>query len=104
MEQAFYKGHLRSAHNVEAVDPDGAGRSVGHDVIYEELCLGFIKPESKAKYLDVVTRAREVDGIDSIIFGCTEVGLLIDQDDFDIPTFDTTELHARAALDFALSE
>ncbi|MEM8971130.1 MAG: aspartate/glutamate racemase family protein [Pseudomonadota bacterium] len=104
MEQDFYKGHLRSAHNVEAVIPDDAGRTVVHDVIYEELCQGVIKPESKAKYLDVVTRAREVDGIDSIIFGCTEVGLLIDQDDFDIPTFDTTELHARAALDFALSE
>ena len=104
MEQDFYKGHLSSAHGIEAVIPDDAGRTVVHDVIYEELCQGVIKPESKAKYLDVVKRARETDGIDSIIFGCTEVGLLIAQDDFDIPTFDTTELHAKAALDFALSD
>ncbi len=104
MEQDFYKGHLSSAHGIEAVIPDDAGRTVVHDVIYEELCQGVIKPESKAKYLDVVQRARETDGIDSIIFGCTEVGLLITQDDLDIPTFDTTELHAKAALDFALSD
>ena len=104
MEQDFYKGHLKSAHGIEAVIPDDDGRTVVHDVIYDELCQGIIKSESKSKYLDVVKRVRETDGIDSIIFGCTEVGLLIDQNDFDIPAFDTTELHAKAALDFALAE
>lgn len=104
MEQDFYKGHLRVAHGIEVAIPEDAGRTIVHDVIYEELCQGVIRPESKQRYLDVVEQARETDSVDSIIFGCTEVGLLIHQDDFDIPTFDTTELHAKAALDFALSE
>ena len=104
MEQDFYKGHLKSAHDIEVAIPDDAGRTIVHDVIYEELCQGVIRPESKQRYLDVVKQAQETDGVDSIIFGCTEVGLLVHQDDFDIPTFDTTELHAKAALDFALSD
>lgn len=103
MEQDFYKGHLSTAHGIEAVVPDDAGRTIVHDIIYDELCQGSIRPESKQKYLDVVDAARKSQGVDSIIFGCTEVGLLIHQDDFDIPTFDTTELHAKAALDFALT-
>ena len=104
MEQDFYKGHLRVAQGIEVAIPEDAGRTIVHDVIYEELCQGVIRPESKQRYLDVVEQTRETDSVDSIIFGCTEVGLLIHQDDFDIPTFDTTELHAKAALDFALSE
>ena len=104
MEQDFYKGHLSSEHGIEAVIPDDDGRTIVHDVIYDELCQGLVKQVSKQKYLDVVKHARDTAGIDSIIFGCTEVGLLIQQDDFDIPTFDTTELHAKAALDFALAE
>lgn len=104
MEQNFYKGHLRSVHGIEVAIPDDAGRTIVHDVIYDELCKGVIRPESKQKYLEVVHQAREVDGVDSIIFGCTEVGLLIQQDDFDIPSFDTTALHAKAALDFALGD
>lgn len=104
MEQDFYKGHLRVAQGIEVAIPEDAGRTIVHDVIYEELCQGVIRPESKQRYLDVVEQARETDSVYSIIFGCTEVGLLIHQDDFDIPTFDTTELHAKAALDFALSE
>ena len=73
-----------------------------HDVIYEELCQGEIRPASKRRYLDIVSNA-EQDGADGVIFGCTEVGLLISQDDLALPAFDTTELHAIAALDFALN-
>ena len=104
MEQDFYKGHLRASHGIDAVVPDDNDRTIVHDVIYQELCQGIIEPQSKQKYLEVVQRAQTSKNIDGIIFGCTEVGLLIDQDDFTTPTFDTTELHAKAALDFALSD
>ncbi len=102
MEQDFYKGHLRDKHGIEAVVPDENGRTIVHDIIYQELCQGIITQSSKQAYLGVVEEAKST-GIDGIIFGCTEVGLLIGQADFDLPCFDTTELHAKAALDFALS-
>lgn len=102
MEQDFYKGRLAERHGITARIPDDEGRTLVHDVIYNELCQGVISPASKAGYLEVVERARQ-SGADSVIFGCTEVGLLVTADDFDIPAFDTTELHARAAMDFALS-
>ena len=101
MEQDFYKGRLRDRHGIDVRVPDDDGRTIVHDIIYDELCQGIVSPASKEKYLAVVDGARQ-GGADSIIFGCTEVGLLVAQSDFDIPTFDTTELHARAALDFAL--
>lgn len=101
MEQDFYKGRLRARHGIDVTIPDDAGRTIVHDTIYSELCRGIIRPESKARYLDVVDRARN-DGVDAIIFGCTEVGLLVDEADFTIPAFDTTALHAAAALDFAI--
>ncbi len=102
MEQEFYKGRLKRAHDIGVLVPDDAGRTVVHDIIYDELCQGVVLPKSKARYLEVVAAARH-GGADSVIFGCTEVGLLIGPSDFDIPVFDTTVLHARAALDFALA-
>jgi aspartate racemase len=101
MEQDFYKGYLRERHGIDVAVPDAAGRAVVHDIIYNELCQGVVKPESQRAYLDVIAQA---DGIDGVIFGCTEVGLLLSPEDLDLPAFDTTPLHARAALDFALSE
>jgi len=102
MEQDFYKGRLRERHNIDATVPDDEGRTIVHDIIYEELCQGVVSEASKEHYLAVVVQAQD-GGADSVIFGCTEVGLLVGASDFDIPTFDTTELHARAALDFALA-
>ncbi len=101
MEQDFYKGHLAEKHGITARVPDAAGRTIVHDVIYNELCQGVISSESKSAYLKVVEQERQA-GADSVIFGCTEVGLLVKAEDFDIPSFDTTEIHARAAMDFAL--
>jgi aspartate racemase len=101
MEQDFYKGRLKAKHGIDVRVPDAAGRKVVHDIIYNELCQGIVSAESKARYLDVVQQA-EAQGADAVIFGCTEVGLLVSPGDFEIPAFDTTELHARAALDFAL--
>lgn len=102
MEQDFYKGRLREMHGIDAAVPDDEGRTIVHDIIYEELCRGVVSEASKKRYLAVVAQARD-QGADSVIFGCTEVGLLVGASDFDIPVFDTTELHARAALDFAVS-
>ena len=102
MEQDFYKGRLARQHGIEATVPDDAGRTTVHDIIYDELCQGIVSETSKARYLDVVGAATR-EGADSVIFGCTEVGLLVSQSDFEVPVFDTTALHAKAALDFALA-
>jgi len=92
---------VRENHGINVAVPDAAGRAVVHDIIYNELCQGVLKPESRRAYLDVIAQA---NGIDGVIFGCTEVGLLLSPADLDVPAFDTTPLHARAALDFALSQ
>ena len=102
MEQDFYRGRLREHHGIHALVPGEADRTVVHDIIYEELCRGIVRADSRARYLEVVARMSE-EGADGVIFGCTEVGLLVSEDDFDIPAFDTTLIHAEAALDFALS-
>lgn len=98
MEQDFYKDRLRR-HGVNVAVPSDADRTIVHDIIFDELCKGIISPDSKTRYLEVVERAT---GSDAVIFGCTEVGSLVSPDDFSVPCFDTTSLHAQAALDFAL--
>lgn len=100
MEQPFYKARLAERHGIEVLIPDDAGRTTVHQIIYEELCRGIVRPESKAAYLEVVARGR-TQGADGVIFGCTEVGMIIAPEDFDIPVFDTTLLHAEAAIAFA---
>ena len=101
MEQDFYKGRLKEQHGIEVAVPDAAGRRVVHDIIYDELCQGVVKDASKQRYLQIVEELK-TQGADGVIFGCTEVGLLIGPQDLDIPAFDTTVIHVRAALDFAL--
>src|SRR5215470_5655134 len=99
MEQPFYKARLAECHGIAALIPDDAGRRIVHQIIYEELCRGIVRPESKAAYLEVVARGR-AQGADGVIFGCTEVGMIIAPEDFEIPVFDTTLLHAEAAIAF----
>jgi aspartate racemase len=101
MEQRFYLGRL-AAFGIEATVPGEAQRAEIHRVIYEELCRGRIAPASKARYLAIIEEAA-AQGADGVILGCTEIGLLIGQDDLDLPVFDTTALHVEAALDFALA-
>ncbi|WP_269581227.1 aspartate/glutamate racemase family protein [Roseibium sp. Sym1] len=103
MEQDFYKGHLRDRHGIEVRIPGSDDRDEVHRIIYEELCRGETWADSKQTFLDVVQTEAE-KGADGVIFGCTEIGLLVAADDFDMPVFDTTVLHARAALDFALAK
>ncbi|MER9403722.1 aspartate/glutamate racemase family protein [Mesorhizobium caraganae] len=103
MEQDFYKGRLADKYGLEPMVPDQAGRDMVHRVIYDELCQGIISAPSKAAYLDEVNRLRRDEKIDGVIMGCTEITMLIGQGDFDIPVFDTTRIHAEAAVNFALS-
>nr|WP_319382784.1 aspartate/glutamate racemase family protein [uncultured Roseibium sp.] len=101
MEQDFYKGHLQRKHGVSVKVPGEDDRAEIHRIIYEELCRGEIWADSKQTYLDIVEQEIEA-GADGVIFGCTEIGLLVSQDDFSVPAFDTTALHAKAGLDLAL--
>jgi len=103
MEQDFYKGYLRERHGINVVTPDANQRTIVHDIIYNELCQGQVLDVSKAKYLQIIADAVDQIGADGVIFGCTEVGLLLSQQDMPMPAFDTTYLHAQQAIDFALN-
>jgi aspartate racemase len=101
MEQTFYRDHLKDR-GINPVVPDQTGREMVHAVIYDELCKGIVLPASKARYLAVIDEARK-DGIDSVVFGCTEIGMLLSPSDVPEGAFDTTELHCAAAVDAALA-
>ena len=103
MEGAFYRERLADRFGIEAMIPDEPGRSQVHDVIYQELCQGVIRPESKRIYLDLIAQLQRA-GADSVIMGCTEITLLIGQGDIDMPVFDTTAIHAAAGVDFVLGD
>lgn len=102
MEEAFYAGRLRERHGLDPLIPDEADRALVHRVIYDELCRGEIRPASRDAYRRVVDTL-VARGADSLILGCTEIAMLIGQADVPVPVFDTTRLHAEAAVDFALS-
>ncbi|ANG95368.1 aspartate racemase [Brucella pseudogrignonensis] len=101
MEQDFYKGRLASKHGLEVLTPDDADRKTVHDIIYQELVMGEVRDASREKYRAVIQRLVE-RGAEAIILGCTEIMLLIGQEDSPVPVFDTTRLHAMAAVDWAL--
>jgi aspartate racemase len=101
MEQDFYRGRLRSQHELEALVPEAADRQTVHRIIYDELCQGVVKPRSKQAYLEVVRRLRD-RGADSVILGCTEICMLLQPEDLDCPVFDTTALHASWAIEVAM--
>jgi aspartate racemase len=102
MEEEFYKSRLIEKYRLEVLVPEEEERQVVHNIIFEELVLGIINPSSKVKYKTIIQSLRS-KGAEGIILGCTEIPLLIKQEDIDIPLFDTTAIHARAAVDFALS-
>jgi len=103
MEQDFYVGRLREKHGLTVLVPDQPGRTLVHDVIYHELVRGVINPASKKAYLDVIDELT-VRGAQGVIAGCTEIELLIEQADLQVPLFQTARLHAEAAVQFALDE
>jgi aspartate racemase len=101
MEQDFYLSRLRERHGINAMVPAAADRTIVHNVIFEELCQGIIREEARQHYIDIVARGQAA-GADSVILGCTEIGLLLGPQSSDLPTFDSTLLHADAAVEFAL--
>ncbi|MCL4517246.1 MAG: aspartate/glutamate racemase family protein [Firmicutes bacterium] len=102
MEQDFYTGRLK-AHGLEVVIPDEPDREVVHRIIYDELVKGKVLNSSREKYKDIINRLA-ANGAEGIILGCTEITLLIKQEDVAIPLFDTTFIHAWRAVEFALKE
>jgi len=102
MEEDFYKGRLREKHGLDVLIPDEADREVVHEVIYNELCAGHVNEQSRQKYRAIIQRLTEA-GAQGVILGCTEIGLLVRPEDSPIPLFDTTPIHARAAVEFALA-
>ena len=101
MEQDFYKDRLK-ARGVDALIPDAADRAIVHGVIFDELVKGAVVPESRRRYIEIVEKARR-GGADGVIFGCTEIGMLLSEQDVGMPCFDTAVLHGKAAVDFALN-
>jgi aspartate racemase len=103
MEQAFYRDRLQAAGLAPVIPPEPARERL-HAIIYDELVQGRIEPASRAAFIAIVGEALAQEGIDAAILGCTEFGLLVSPADLPVPTFDTTEIHVRAAMDFALGE
>ena len=101
MEQDFFTGRMRQRFGIETPIPGEAARVELHRIIYGELCLGVVTPSSKAAFMSMIEALR-ADGADGVILGCTELGLLLTQDEIDIPVFDTAMIHVNAGIDFAL--
>ncbi len=102
MEHDFYKGRLVDRHGLDVLVPDEDDRALVHRVIYEELVQGRAEPSSREAYREVIARLVE-RGAEGVILGCTELMLLVRPEDSAVPLFDTTALHAEAAVDLALS-
>jgi len=102
MEQGFYARRM-AAHGLALTTPGEAGRGVVHNVIFDELCAGVVQDTSRAALIDLIEAAK-ADGCDAVILGCTEICLLLDPDKLPLPGFDSTAIHAAAAVEFALSD
>jgi len=101
MERDFYRDKLMER-NIEVIIPDDEDRVFIHHTIFEELGRGQFKPETKQRYIDIISKLAE-QGAEGIILGCTEIPMLLNSGDVDIPLFDTTAIHSKAAVEFALS-
>ena len=103
MEQDFYRGRLEALHGLQVLIPDDADRHVVHDVIYNELCLGIVREQSRQAYREVIDRL-VTQGAQGIILGCTEIAMLVSPADSPVPVFDTTAIHASSAVEFSLQQ
>lgn len=102
MEHGFYTSRMQQL-GLDVVTPAPEDRQAVHDVIFNELCQGQMRDASRARYLDIIARAR-AEGVDSVILGCTEISLLVDPDNLPLPGYDSTTIHADAAVRFALAD
>jgi len=103
MEEEFYRGRLESRHGVGVLVPDADGRELVHRVIYDELCLGVVREASRTAFREIIGRLVE-RGAEGVILGCTEIAMLVSASDAPVPVFDTTQIHAASAVDFALGQ
>jgi aspartate racemase len=101
MEEEFYKGRLSQKYGLNVSVPNAQEREIIHRVIYDELVVGKIEQHSKAQYIGIIEQMVS-QGAEGIILGCTEIGLLVHQEDSQVPLFDTTRIHAEAAVEYAL--
>jgi aspartate racemase len=101
MEEEFYRGRLEQKYGLNVRIPNAQGRAIIHQVIYDELVVGKIEQHSKEQYIGIIERMVN-QGAEGVILGCTEIGLLIHQEDSRVPLFDTTRIHAEAAVECAL--
>ena len=102
MEQDFYKNRLTEKFGIDVIVPNDNDRTIVHDAIYKELCLGEVKASSREQYLDIVDKLHE-QGAEAVIMGCTEITLLMNQKDTQVPLYDTTKIHAEEAVKLAMS-
>ncbi len=102
MEEDFYKGRLKKKYGIEVVIPDLEEREKIHRVIYDELCVGETKDASRQRFIEIINNLIS-QGAEGVILGCTEIPLLVKQEDVDLPLFDTTMIHASRAADISLS-
>ncbi|MEH8159742.1 aspartate/glutamate racemase family protein [Aeromonas veronii] len=102
MEQDFYKGRLQARFGLTVLVPDEAGRERVHRIIYDELCLGEIRESSRAEYLAIIAGLAAA-GAEAVILGCTEIALLVGDARATVPLYDTTAIHAEAAVALALA-
>ena len=102
MEQDFYKGRLTDKFGMDVVVPSSEDQETVHTIIYDELCKGVIKEGSKQQYLAIIDKLY-AEGAQAVILGCTEIALLVSQQDTQVPLYDTTEIHAKQGVEYALS-
>jgi aspartate racemase len=103
MELDFYRERLEDKHNIKVIIPNEADREIVNHIIHHELFFGIIKKESKREYMRIIRKMCK-EGAQGVILGCTEISLLVDPKKSRIPLFDTTELHAKAAIDFSIRD
>ncbi len=101
MEQEFYKGRLKNKYNLNVIVPNTKDIKIIHDIIYKELCLGIIQEYSRKEYVRIINNLVS-KGVTAIILGCTEIAMLIKQKDTKVKLYDTTQIHAKKAVEFAV--
>lgn len=101
MEQDFYKGRLSEQFGIEVLVPEEGERNIVHDVIYNQLCQGEIRDDSRLQYLAIIEEMA-ARGAEAVILGCTEIALLVQQEHTDVALYDTTTIHARTAVNLAI--
>lgn len=102
MVEDFYRARLHSCRGIDAIIPSGKDLDIVHDIIFQELCQGIINDSSRQEYLRIIDTLRQ-EGAEGIVLGCTEICLLVSEQDTSVPLYDTTTIHVEAAINLALS-